>query len=66
MIFDGINGFLFPFNNSYRLAEILNNVLTSSSEDTATIRAEALKIGKEFIQGKCADQIGKLFMDCIK
>ena len=66
LIFDGINGFLFPFNNSHRLAEILNNVLTSSSEDTATIRAEALKIGKEFIQGKCADQIGKLFMDCIK
>lgn len=66
LLSDHVNGFLFPLGESGKLAEILEYVLTASTETIASVRARALKEGKKYIIGNCAEQISKIIYDCVK
>lgn len=66
LLSDRVNGFLFPLGESEKLAEVLEYVLTSSIEKMDSVRTEALKEGKKYIKGRCAEQISQIIYDCVK
>ncbi|MCB6346978.1 glycosyltransferase family 4 protein [Enterocloster lavalensis] len=60
------NGFLFPLGDSIKLADIVEYVLLAREEDIAQVRKEALSFGKKYIEGNCANQVKRIFMESMK